>query len=363
MPKKTPLFDEEVRLGAKFTEFAGWELPLYYSGIIDEHISVRSSAGLFDISHLGKISVKGLGSAELLQHLAVIDISKISTGRGAYTIFCNETGGIIDDDIIYRFDEADYFVVTNATRLQALLDWLVKHRSPGTEIEDYTDRLGLLALQGPESPEILRAIFNEDPGLYKRYSVKKIVVNGNKFTVMKSGYTGEEGYEIIAEPKVEKVTWQMLLDAGVKPVGLGARDTLRLEMGYPLYGRDITIETTPLEAGLEWVISFEKGDFIGREVLLRKRDEGVNKRLVGFVLDWGIARGDEQLFIAQGKEIGRVTSGGYSPILKRGIGLAYVLSEYAQVGMDIKIKVRNRELTGRIEERPFINRRRLGYDT
>jgi aminomethyltransferase len=356
MLKKTPLFDEEVQLGARFTEFAGWELPLYYSGIIDEHMAVRSSAGIFDISHLGKISINGQGSAEFLQSLVPIDINKISIGRGAYTVFCNEDGRIIDDDILYRFDEREFFVVANASRLRTLLNWFTEHKLPEVEVKDHTDELCLLALQGPGSPELLKRIFNEDSGLYKQYTVRNVVINGNKITVMKSGYTGEEGYEIVADPETAKRAWRLFLDAGVKPVGIGARDTLRLEMGYPLYGQDLTTETTPLEAGLGWLISFEKGYFIGKEALLKQKEEGVGRKIIGFILDHGIARGGERLFTTLGEEIGSVTSGGYSPVLKRGIGMAYVLSSYTQTGMDIKIQKAGKELVGRLTNRPFIKK-------
>jgi len=356
MLKKTPLFDTESKHGARFTEFAGWTLPLYFSSIIDEHMSVRSSAGLFDISHLGKIGLKGEAAVKLLQYLATIDIGKIAVGKGAYNVFCDEAGGIIDDDIIYRLEEDGFLVITNATSLKDLYRWFEEYKPPDLEVSDLTDNYCLIALQGPETPGVLKTVLNEDPDLYKKYTLRTLMVNGDKVLVMKSGYTGEEGYEILAQPAAAEKIWQMLIDAGVKPAGLGARDTLRLEMGYPLYGRDLTIDTTPLEAGLKWLISFNKGDFVGKEALEKQLERGIDKKLAGFVLDEGLARGDERVLTTENEDIGRVTSGGYSPILKRGIGMAYIRSEYTLVGMQIKILVRGKQLTGRIESRPFVKK-------
>ncbi len=354
MPKQTPLYDEEKELGARFTEFAGWELPLYYSSIIEEHMAVRTSCGLFDISHLGKISVSGEGALAFLQFAATNDIAKIAVDSGEYTLFCNDSGGIIDDDIIYRLEVNDYLIITNAASTSAMFDWLSRKKSGHVEIRDLTGDLCLLALQGPQSPRVLQSVFNENPADYGHYTVRVATALGNKFTIVKSGYTGEEGFEILCGPEVAKPAWDTLLGHGVKPVGLGARDTLRLEMGYPLYGQDITAETNPVEAGLVRFVSFDKGEFIGRTSIFSQVERGANKRLVGFVVERGIPRSGGVVLSESGDEIGIVTSGGYSPVLKKGIGMAYIKSGLAQIGLPVEIKAGKKQMEGHIAKRPFI---------
>ncbi|MCL6472167.1 MAG: glycine cleavage system aminomethyltransferase GcvT [Firmicutes bacterium] len=359
MAKRTPLFHEQQQLGAKFTEFSGWELPLYYSKIIDEHMAVRTSSGVFDVSHLGKINVKGAGANDLLQFVTTSDVAKIEIGRGAYTLFCNSIGGIIDDDIAYRLEENEFLIITNASRIQTIMAWLNdnKYDFPPLQIRNLTTKLCLLALQGPKSPDVLRAVFKEDTARYKQYSVRNISALGNKFTVMRSGYTGEEGFEILCDPKAAISAWKALISAGVKPAGLGARDMLRLEMGYPLYDHELTARITPIEAGLLRFVYFDKGEFIGRSALYAQLEKGAEKKLVGFVLDSGIAREGSIITVPSNGEIGKVTSGGFSPILRKGIGMGYVKSDYAEYDMAINIIVRGKSLTGHIAKRPFIEKR------
>lgn len=356
MLRKTPLYELEEQNKAHFTEFAGWELPLYYTGIIDEHMAVRIAVGLFDISHLGKIEIKGNNATSFMQSIATADIEKLQVGRGTYTLFCNDNAGILDDEIVYRLGENEYLTIPNAARTAVMLEWFNSHKPGGVEILDHTDGMCLLALQGQKAGDVLQAAFNENPVDYKRYTVRSVTVNGNRFTVMKSGYTGEDGYEIFADAEAGRQAWQRITgELQVKPCGLAARDTLRLEMGFPLYGHELTEETTPVEAGLERSVSLDKGEFIGRDVIARQLREGVSKRLMGFILDQGIARDDALLrSIEDGKEIGRATSGGYSPVLKKGIGMAYIDIEYARVGIAIEVPVRNKVLQGRLAERPFI---------
>jgi aminomethyltransferase len=361
MPKKTPLFEHEKRLGARFTEFAGWELPLYYSSIIDEHMAVRSSVGVFDISHLGKIVIHGEGATQLMQQVATADVEKIPVERGAYTLFCNEDGGILDDEIIYRPGEESYLTIPNAARTQIMFDWFNQHKPASVEIIDQTADLCLLALQGPESGAVLESALRQNPAEYKRFAIKRAGFEGFDFTVMKSGYTGEDGFEIIADPAAAGYAWEAFIKAGAKSCGLGARDTLRLEMGFSLYGKDLTTATTPVEAGLERFVSLSKGDFIGRKAILNQIEKGINTKLVGFIVADGIARDSSPIFIhrpdsGEKKEIGIVTSGGYSPVLRKGIGMAYVITEYAQVGTSILVQVRHKFLEAKIVERPFIIR-------
>ncbi|MHB8842768.1 MAG: glycine cleavage system aminomethyltransferase GcvT [Candidatus Aquicultor sp.] len=360
MLKRTPLYTEEYQLGARFTEFAGWELALSYTSIIQESMAVRMAAGLFDVSHLGKIEIRGSGATEFLQYVATADIAKLPIGKGAYTLFCNQSGGILDDEIIYRFGDNDYYTVPNAARKNAILTWFKKYGSPRVELYDRTDELCLLALQGPNSPDILRDVYKEDPSTYKRYTAKTIKIDGHNFTIMRSGYTGEEGYEIMCDPAAAKHAWTILIAAGAKPAGLGARDTLRLEVGLPLYGNDITEETTPLEAGLQRFVSFDKGDFVGRDALERQLHTGIQKKLTGFIVNHGIARKGDTMLDNTGNEIGTVTSGGYSPILKQGIGLAYVKEPIWEPGAPVRIKSRDKLLEAYLAERPFIKITRQG---
>ncbi len=358
MPKRTPLYDEERKLGARFTEFAGWELPLYYSSIIEEHMAVRKSCGLFDISHLGKIAASGEATFSFLQSTATNDIAKISPGSGEYTLFCNESGGIIDDDIIYRLADTSYLIVTNAAPTMTMLNWLNEKKPDKVEVENLTEDFCLLALQGPNSPQVLQSIFKENPADYSHYTVRAITALGNKFTVSKSGYTGEEGFEILCEPAAAKSAWRAMLEYGIKPAGLGARDTLRLEMGYPLYGQDITIETNPVEAGLVRFVAVDKGEFIGRKSIFERIEKGASKKLAGFIIDRGIPRSGKTVLSTSGDEIGIVTSGGYSPVLRRGVGMAYIRSEFAEVGLPIEIEADKKQLKGHIAKRPFIDMRR-----
>jgi len=354
MLKKTPLYSIQKKHGARFTEFAGWELPLYYSSIIEEHMAVRKSAGIFDISHLGKIRVKGYGASDYLQFMTTNDISKASAGKGIYSLFCNAEGGIIDDDIIYRLDEDEYLIITNASQAETMTRWLNEHRPGGIEIIDNTEDYCLIALQGPRSPELLTVIFGENPDGYKRYTVKTVVRNGNEFTIAKAGYTGEEGYEVLCDRGLAEGLWTAMAENGATPAGLGARDTLRLEMGFPLYGNDITTGTSPIEAGLERFVSFNKGEFVGREPLLDQIEKGVERKLIGFVVEHNIARRKDLIISKSGDEIGVVTSGGYSPILRKGLGIAYVRISSAWVGNNIDIRSGRKLLNARIEKPPFI---------
>lgn len=363
MLKRTPLYAKEQQLNARFTEFAGWELPLFYTSIIQESMAVRLGAGLFDISHLGKVEITGSGATESLQYVATADISKLPVNKGAYTLYCNESGGILDDEIIFRFAENKYYTIPNAARTGAILEWFGKHSSPRVEIINRTDELCLLALQGPQSPDVLRKVFNEDPADYKRLTVRTVSISGNKFIITRSGYTGEVGYEIMCNAAAAERVWTTILDHGVNPAGLGARDTLRLEMGFPLYGNDITTDTTPLEAGLQHFVAFDKDDFVGRSALLEQLHTGVQKKLEGFVVNHSIARKGDIVFNMEGGQIGTVTSGGYSPILKQGIGLAYIAQPFAEPGAPITIKSRDKLLEAYLAEPPFIKNTQQGGKT
>jgi len=317
MLKRTLLYTEEYQLGARFTEFAGWELALYYTSIIQESMAVRMAAGLFDISHLGKIEIRGSGVTQFLQYVATADIAKLPIGKGAYTLFCNEEGGILDDEIIYRFAENDYYTVPNAARTNTILNWFKQYSSPRVELHDRTDELCLLALQGPNSPEVLRDVFKEDPGAYKRYSAKTTEVDGHTFTIMRSGYTGEDGFEIMCDPPAAKHAWTIMIAAGA-------------------------------------------GDFVGRDALEKQLHTGIQKKLTGFIVNHGIARKGDTMLDNIGNDIGTVTSGGYSPILKQGIGLAYVKEPASEPGTPVRIKSRDKLLKAYLAERPFIKITRQG---
>jgi len=352
--KRTPLYELEKDLGAKFTEFAGWELPLYYSSITEEHLAVRKTAGIFDISHLGKISIKGKEAYDFLQYIITADISKTLVGSGTYTLICNEQGGIIDDEIIYHTEKDSYLVIPNASQVTRVLDWFRKHAASQLYIKDLTSELCLIALQGPNSGSILEQAFDERPEIYKRYSIRTTEIEGDVLTIARSGYTGECGFEIFCRRETASIVWERILSIGAKPAGLGARDTLRLEMGYPLYSKDLSYDTSPIEAGLERFVSFEKGNFIGKAALYKQSLEGPKRKLVGLVIDKGIARQGKVMAIDREDEIGVVTSGSYSPILRKGIGMAYVKAMNARVGEAIRIKDGKKMYTGRIARRPFI---------
>ncbi len=355
---RTPLYSTHISLGAKMMEFHGWEMPVEYSGIIEEHKAVRGSAGLFDVSHMNKLIVRGDRAFDFLQNISTNDISKLPVHGMKYSVVCRDDGTIVDDIVIIRRED-HYFLVTNTSRKEILMDWLENHEAEYVEIDDVTCDTAALALQGTDSDRILSKIADNLGEIrFWRGAVRDI--SGIETYITRSGYTGEDGFEIYSRRGDVNDLWESIMDSGgedIKPVGLGARDTLRLEMGYILSGMDITDENNPLEAGLEWAVKWSK-EFIGRSGLLKIKEKGVSKRLAGIKLERGIPRHGYDITGSNGEKIGTVTSGTNSPMLGEGIGLGYVEPEYARPDTKIGIVIRNKTYNGIIVKLPFLEVRK-----
>jgi len=356
--KRTPLFEEHQKAGAKIVPFAGYEMPVQYrAGIIAEHRAVRESAGLFDVSHMGEFDVRGGDALGFIQYVTTNDASKLEVGQAQYTAICNEQGTVLDDCIVYRFDD-HYMIVVNASNLDKDREWIAQFADRfGTTLTDRSDEMGLLALQGPKASQILARLTDTDLDAIKYYHAVHGTVADRPAIISRTGYTGEDGFELYIDGNDAVYIWRTLIEAGAPeglgPIGLGARDSLRLEMGYILYGNDLTEQNTPLEAGLGWVTKLDKGDFIGREAIAAQKQEGVRKKLVGFKLkERGFPRHGYEIRV-NNEPAGEVTSGTVSPMLEEGIGLAYVATEFAKAGTAIEIMVRDRALPAEIVRTPF----------
>lgn len=358
--KKTPFTDVHIELGAKMHEFAGFNMPIEYSGIMDEHTTVCNAVGVFDVSHMGEFWINGPKALDLIQKITSNDASKLKVGKIQYTSFVNETGGIIDDFLLYHMEEDKYMLVVNAGNIQKDWAWIKKHNTMGAIVEDASDHTALLALQGPKATELLQKLTDTDLSAIPYYAFKNGTIAGvENVIISNTGYTGAGGFELYFYPNSGEKMWNALFEAGaefgIKPAGLGARDTLRLEMGFNLYGNDMTEETSPLEAGLGWITKLIEGnDFIGREVLEKQKANGVTRKLCGFTLsERGIPRQGYKIVNSDDEEIGEVTSGTMSPMMKVGIGMGYVKPEYTKLGTEIFIKVRNKNLKAEVVKPPF----------
>lgn len=355
---KTPLYSTHIRLRAKMIEFHGWEMPVEYTGIIDEHKAVRKSAGLFDVSHMNTITISGKRAFDFLQSISTNDISKLDINGMKYSIVCRDDGSIVDDIVIIR-KEDHYFLITNTARKDVLMGWLNSQKSDGVNLEDVTGETTVLALQGPDAVKILSEIADRPDEIRFWTGAGKEIADIDAY-VTRSGYTGEDGFEIFSRYGDAGHLWQSIMEAGgesIKPVGLGARDTLRLEMGYILSGMDITDKDNPIEAGLEWAVKWRK-DFTGRDALSKIREEGVKKKLIGLRLRRGIPRHGYEIVNKNREKIGVVTSGTISPTLGDGIGLGYVKPEYADANTKIGIMIRNKVYNGMVVRTPFLGGRR-----
>jgi aminomethyltransferase len=356
--KKVVLNDLHEQLGAKMAPFAGYNMPVRYSSDIEEHNNVRNGVGIFDVSHMGEILVKGPQALDLLQHITTNDVSALSVGKAQYSCITNENGGIVDDIIIYKIGEEEYMLVVNASNIEKDWDWISSKNIQKAELVNISDQIGLFAVQGPLAAGALQSLTAIDLSAMRPYTFEKgTFADVPNVLISATGYTGSGGFEIYFPNTYAREVWDKIFDAGkaydIKPVGLGARDTLRLEMGYSLYGNDLNDTTTPLEAGLGWITKFTKR-FIGDDILKRQKEKGVEKRLVGFeLLERGIPREGYAIQNTQGQEIGKVTSGTQSPTLSKGIGLGYVEANFAVVGEEIYIRVRNKQLKAQIVKPPF----------
>ncbi len=360
--KRTPFYEIHVKLGAKIAPFAGFEMPIQYEGIIAEHKRVREAVGVFDVSHMGEFKVSGKDALNFLQKMTVNDVSKLVPGRAQYSAMCYEDGGIVDDLLVYNLSD-HYMVVVNASNIEKDFEWMQKHVEGDVKLENVSDQTALLAVQGPKSLLTLQKLTDVDLSQIKYYHFVRGKLADVEMIISRTGYTGELGFELYfeARPELCQRVWEAVMEAGkefnIAPIGLGARDTLRTEMGYMLYGNDIDQTTNPLEAGLDWIVKFDKGDFIGKESLLKVKSKGIKRKLVGFTLNDKIPPRHGYEILKDGEKIGYVTSGTFSPILERGIGLGYIDIKFANPGEQIEIVSHGRKLLGTVVNLPFVQNR------
>ncbi len=362
-PQKTPLYEEHVRLGARMIPFAGWLMPVQYTSIVEEHQAVRNNVGIFDISHMGQLVVEGSGAREWLNGMLTNDIYKLDVGTGQYTFLLNERAGIIDDLIVYRIGEQSFLLVVNAARAEEDFTWLQKHlpavsAANEVRIADRSADFGGVAIQGPRLPELFHALFGKDKQPPPRNAIADLPSDETKVSVARTGYTGEDGTEVFFRASDAVKFWNSALEKGkpfgIKPCGLGARDTLRLEMCYPLNGSDLSPERNPIEAGLGLFVDLTKSNFIGREALLRAKETGAREKLVPFRMkEKGPPPRPHYEVFQNGEPIGEVTSGTLSPSLNWGIGMAYVSAAHAKIGLQIDIEIRGQKFPAIIEKKPL----------
>jgi aminomethyltransferase len=356
--KNTALTPKHISLGAKMVPFAGYNMPVQYAGINAEHETVRNAVGVFDVSHMGEFILKGDKALDLIQKVTSNDAAKLHDGKVQYSCLPNEDGGIVDDLLVYRIDDKTYMLVVNASNIEKDWNWISKYNDVGVEMKDISDRTTLLAIQGPKAAEALQSLTDVDLGSMEYYTFKKGKFAGvDNVVISATGYTGAGGFEIYFDNTHADVIWEAIFKAGeplgIKPIGLGARDTLRLEMGFCLYGNDIDDTTSPLEAGLGWITKFNKA-FTNTAMLQQQKQAGVTRKLVGIeMIDRGIPRHDYEITDANGNTIGKVTSGTQSPSLQKAIGMGYVKTEFAQEGTEIFIKIRENQIKAKVVKPPF----------
>ncbi|MGJ1206292.1 glycine cleavage system aminomethyltransferase GcvT [Sphingobacterium lactis] len=357
--KNTALTNVHIALGAKMVPFAGFNMPVQYSGINDEHETVRTGVGMFDVSHMGEFILKGEKALDLIQKVSSNDASKLYDGKVQYGYLPNEDGGIVDDFLTYKIDDTTYLLVVNASNIEKDWNWISKFNTEGVEMKDISDETSLFAIQGPKAADALQQLTDIELAPMEYYTFQKGVFAGvENVLVSATGYTGAGGFEIYVANEHAEQVWNAIMEAGkaygIKPIGLGARDTLRLEMGFCLYGNDIDDTTSPLAAGLGWVTKFTK-DFVNSENLKAEKEQGVSQKLVGFeMIDRGIPRHDYEIVDAEGNKIGRVTSGTQSPSLKKSIGLGYVDTAFAKEGTEIFVSIRNTPIKAVVKKPPFV---------
>ena len=358
--KTTPFTEKHIALGAKMHEFAGYNMPIEYSGIIDEHITVCQGVGVFDVSHMGEFWVKGPQALAFLQKITSNNVAALAPGKIQYTCFPNEDGGIVDDLLVYQYEPEKYMLVVNASNMEKDWNWCVSHNTEGAELENSSDNIAQLAIQGPKAISVLQKLTDIDLATIPYYTFKVgTFASEENVIISNTGYTGAGGFELYFYPSAADSIWKAIFEAGeeygIKPIGLGARDTLRLEMGFCLYGNDLDDTTSPIEAGLGWITKFAEGkNFTNRAELERQKKEGVTRKLCAFELqEKGIPRHGYEIADAEENVIGVVTSGTMSPVLKKGIGMGYVKPEFAKAGTDIFIKVRNKNLKAQVVKAPF----------
>jgi len=359
--KKTRFFNIHEKLNAKIVDFAGFKMPVQYSSIITEHKAVRNSVGVFDVSHMGEIFISGEKALDFVQEITVNDASKLSPGRVQYSAMCYKDGGIVDDLLVYKINNKKYLLVVNASNIEKDYNWMVENNSFGVEIKNESDEYSLLAIQGPNSKEVLQKICDKNLDL-EYYHFFEAKISGIDMIISRTGYTGELGYEIYFkgnETVAEKV-WKNIFDAGkefeIQPIGLGARDTLRLEMGFCLYGNDIDKTTNPLEAGLGWITKLTKNRFISKDVLEQVKENGFKRKLVPMITDERVFPRHGYDITSEGRKIGIITSGTVSPILDKPIALGYVEKEFSFEGVEVNFMIRGKETKAKVVKLPFLKK-------
>jgi aminomethyltransferase len=362
--RRTPLYALHQRLGARLVPFAGFEMPVQYTSILDEHEAVRERAGLFDVSHMGQVELSGPQAVAAVERLVSSPVESLRVGRVRYGLLCNERGGVVDDVTVYRRAADRIMLCVNAANIEKDLAWIRAHAGEAA-VEDQSEATGLLALQGPRAAGVLARLAQPDPGALPRFAFAEARLAGRAALVSRTGYTGSDGFELYVAARDAEPLFESLLDAGrgdgLVPCGLGARDTLRLEAALPLYGHELDDEGSPLEAGLERFVKLAAGGFLGSEAIRARAAAGLRRRLVGFVLEErGIARAEMPILDEGGAELGRVTSGAPSPTLGKSIGLGYVPPAFAAVGTKLRVKIRERAVLARVVETPFVSRGRAG---
>ena len=356
--KEIALTNKHISLGAKMVPFAGYNMPVQYEGINAEHATVRQGVGVFDVSHMGEFILKGENALDLIQRVTSNDASKLYDGKIQYSCLPNENGGIVDDLLVYRIDEKSYMLVVNASNIEKDWDWIQQYNTKDVEMHNISDKTSLLAVQGPKAAEALQSLTDVDLASMEYYTfVKGQFAGVDNVLISATGYTGAGGFEIYFDNEHADKIWDAIFEAGaslgIKPIGLGARDTLRLEMGFCLYGNDIDDNTSPIEAGLGWITKFTK-EFTNSEALKAEKEAGVKSKLVGFeMIDRGIPRHDYEIVDAEGQVIGRVTSGTQAPSLQKAIGMGYVNKEFAKEGTEIYISIRNNKIKAKVVKFPF----------
>ncbi|MEM3874479.1 MAG: glycine cleavage system aminomethyltransferase GcvT [Candidatus Bathyarchaeia archaeon] len=370
--RKTQLYEIHKKT-AKMTEFAGFEMPLWYKGITEEHLSVRNSVGVFDVSHMGRVIITGKDAVSFLNYVITNDVTALTPNSALYSVMCNENGGIIDDFVVSRIEEEKFLLVPNATNREKDFNWLIKNAEGfNVKIEDVSDKAAMFAVQGPNAEKTLQKICTADLSKIERFKCTTAKLAGADVFLSRTGYTGEDGFEVylwnapLDKPENAVKVWNAILEAGkpfgIEPCGLGARDTLRLEAGLCLYGNDIDEDTTPLEARLGFVVKFQKDNFIGKNALLKQKEEGVKRRRVGLqMMEQGVPRQGFKIYNEKGENIGHVTSGTFSPLLKFGIAMAYIQAQQAQEGNIVNIEIRGKMAKAKIVPFPFYDTERYGY--
>ncbi|MCK6621306.1 MAG: glycine cleavage system aminomethyltransferase GcvT [Calditrichia bacterium] len=355
--KKTGLYEVHRRLGAKMVEFAGYYMPIQYSGILEEHKRVRTTAGVFDVSHMGEIEIRGPRALEMVNRITINDAGKLSVNQAQYSAMCYEDGGIVDDLLVYHRGD-HYLLVVNASNTGKDFEWIMRHKIPGVEIENTSERITQLAVQGKAAPAILQKLTDVDLSQIKSYWFTEGKLAGTPMIISATGYTGEPGFELYFDHAHSENVWNRIFEAGkefaIAPIGLGARDSLRLEKKYCLYGNDIDQTTNPLEAGLGWITKLDKSDFIGREALLKIKEAGLKRKLAGFEVEGKMIPRHGYSVQKYGQVVGQVTSGAFSPVLEKNIGLAYLKTELANPGETVEIEARGKVVPAKIVKTPFV---------